>query len=328
MQVARQACFSCAKRAPPPEKAAARLPTTKKSRAPGKHAQRRRISRAGRACASAAARGAFRFETTQKTKRAGAFAFTQRARRRKGEGEAAAQRFCWRAVPKGAVFLGTPQGRCGQAHMIKSKLQHDQPGIRHANCESDTRIGPSTDLDGRPALVAFRGRSRASSPASNESEGDEHERSRVACHPPSCTVDRTISCRISCHITFFSCHISWKTELNVFACLYQKVVRIGRSSTFLFVITANCEGMETNCTGKSAPISSLKSRTFFFKKLCGFSNNQFSEMPNGGLSHTTNAPRARSGGAPRAPGRLGRAWGCVRTAQEHGGHSCALGWCS
>ena len=30
---------------------------------------------------------------------------------RKGEGEAAAQRFCWRAAPKGAVFLGTPQGR-------------------------------------------------------------------------------------------------------------------------------------------------------------------------------------------------------------------------
>ena len=44
-------------------------------------------------------------------------------------------------------------------------------------------------------------------------------------------------------------------------------------------------------------------------------------MPNGGLSHTTNAPRARSGGAPRAPGRLGGARGCVRTAQEHGGHS-------
>ena len=78
-------------------------------------------------------RGAFRFETTQKTKRGRSFAFTQRARRRKGEGEAAEQRFCWRAAPKGAVFLGTPQGRCGQAHMIKSKLQHDQPGIRHAN---------------------------------------------------------------------------------------------------------------------------------------------------------------------------------------------------
>ena len=125
--------FFVYQRAPPPEKAAARLPTTKKSRALGKHAQRRRISRAGRAYAPVAARGAFRFETTQKTKRGRSFAFTQRARRRKGEGEAAEQRFCWRAAPKGAVFLGTPQGRCGQAHMIKSKLQHDQPGIRHAN---------------------------------------------------------------------------------------------------------------------------------------------------------------------------------------------------
>ena len=111
VRVARRACFLCAKRAPPPEKAAARLPTTKKSRALGKHAQRRRISRAGRACAPVAARGAFRFETTQKTKRGRSFAFTQRARRRKGEGEAAEQRFCWRAAPKGAVFLGTPQGR-------------------------------------------------------------------------------------------------------------------------------------------------------------------------------------------------------------------------
>ena len=36
------------------------------------------------------------------------------------------------------------------------------------NCESDTRIDPWRDLDGRPALVVFRGRSRASSPASNE----------------------------------------------------------------------------------------------------------------------------------------------------------------
>ena len=183
VRVARRACFLCAKRAPPPEKAAARLPTTKKSRALGKHAQRRRISRAGRACAPVAARGAFRFETTQKTKRGRSFAFTQRARRRKGEGEAAEQRFCWRAAPKGAVFLGTPQGRCGQAHVVKSKLQHDQPGIRHANWESHTRIGPRTNLDSRPALVAFRCRSRASSPASNESEGDEDEESHVACHP-------------------------------------------------------------------------------------------------------------------------------------------------
>ena len=38
---------------------------------------------------------------------------TQRARIRKGEDEAAAQRFCGRAAPKGAVFLATPQGRCG-----------------------------------------------------------------------------------------------------------------------------------------------------------------------------------------------------------------------
>ena len=55
VRVARRACFLCAKRAPPPpEKAAARIPTTKKSRALGKHAQRRRISRAGRACAQLA----------------------------------------------------------------------------------------------------------------------------------------------------------------------------------------------------------------------------------------------------------------------------------
>ena len=101
--------------------------------------------------------------------------------------------------------------------MTKSKLQHDQPGIRHANCESDTRIGPRTDLDGRPALVVFRGRSRASPPASNESEGEEHEESHVACHPSafSCTVNRTISSRNSCHVTFFSCHISWKAEYRI-----------------------------------------------------------------------------------------------------------------
>ena len=54
--------FLFARRAPPPEKAAARLPTTKKSHALGKHAQCRRISRAGRACVPVAARGAFRFE--------------------------------------------------------------------------------------------------------------------------------------------------------------------------------------------------------------------------------------------------------------------------
>ena len=117
-----------------------------------------------------------------------------------------------------------------------------------------------------------------------------------------------------------------ETELIVFACLCRKVVRIGRSSTVLFVITANRGGMETNRTGKSVPNSSLKSQTFFFqKKLRGISNNRFSEVLNGGLSHTTNAPPARSGGAPRAPGRLGGARGCVRTAQEHGGHSRALG---
>ena len=102
-------------------------------------------------------------------------------------------------------WVPAPQGRCGQVHMTKSKLQHDQPGIRHANCESDTRIGPRMDLDGRPALVVFRGRSRASSPASNEPEGDEHEESHVAGHPSafSCTANRTISSRNSCHITFF-----------------------------------------------------------------------------------------------------------------------------
>ena len=172
----------------------------------------------------------------------------------KGEGEAAAQRFCWRAAPKGAVFLGTPQGRCGQAHMIKSKLQHDQPGIRHANYESDTRIGPRTDLGGRPALVAFRGRSRASSPASNESEGDEHEQSHVACHPSSCTANRTISSRISCHITFFRAtsagtrepstieedSLGWKTELIVLACLYRKVAIAGNSNSA--AVAASCGG--------------------------------------------------------------------------------------
>ena len=43
----------------------------------------------------------------------------------------AAQRcFCGRAAPKGAVILSTPPGRCGQAHMIKSKLQHDKPATR------------------------------------------------------------------------------------------------------------------------------------------------------------------------------------------------------
>ena len=160
-----------------------------------------------------------------------------------------------------------------------------------------------------------------------ERVGGRRARGEPRCVPPfSCTVNRTVSSRISCHITFFSCHISWKTELIVFACLYRKVVRIGRSSTVLFVITANRGGMETNRTGKSSPNSSLKSRTFFFEKIRGVSNKSLSEMLNGGLSHTTNAPRARSGGAPRAPGRLGGARGCVRTAQEHGGHSRALGW--
>ena len=40
--------------------------------------------------------------------------------------------------------------------------------------------------------------------------------------PFGCTVNRTISRSISCHITFFSCHISWKAELIVLACLYIK----------------------------------------------------------------------------------------------------------
>ena len=63
VRVARRAYFLCARRAPPPEKAAARQPTTKKICALGKHAQRRRISRARRACARpVAAHGAFRFE--------------------------------------------------------------------------------------------------------------------------------------------------------------------------------------------------------------------------------------------------------------------------
>ena len=60
-------------------------------------------------------------------------------------------------------------------------------GIRHANRESGTRIGPRTDLDGRSALVDFCCRSRAASPASNEPEGDEHEESHVACHHFTCT---------------------------------------------------------------------------------------------------------------------------------------------
>ena len=137
VRVARRACFLCAKRAPPPEKSAARLPTTKKSRALGKHAQRRRISRAGRACAPVAARGAFRFEH-KRQREAGAFTFTQRARRRKGEGEAAAQRFCWRAAPKGAVFLGTPQGELAVVerrapHAHRRAPQHKaRPGVRDA----------------------------------------------------------------------------------------------------------------------------------------------------------------------------------------------------
>ena len=159
-----------------------------------------------------------------------------------------------------------------------------------------------------------------------ERVGGRRARGEPRCVPPfSCTVNRTISSRISCHITFFSCHISWKTELIVFACLYRKVVRIGRSSTVLFVITANPGGMETNRTGKSVPNSSLKSRTFFPRKApWRFEQLISEEVLNGGLSHTTNAPRVRPGGAPRVPGRLGRARGCVRTAQEHGGHSRAL----
>ena len=80
VRVARQAWSLCARRAPPPEKAAARLPTTKQSRALGKHAQRHLISRAGRACAPVAARGAFRFEH-KRQREAGAFTFTQRARK-------------------------------------------------------------------------------------------------------------------------------------------------------------------------------------------------------------------------------------------------------
>ena len=70
----------------------------------------------------------------------------------------------------------------------------------------------------------------------------------------------------------------------------------------------------------------LKATDVFSQKIRGVSNKSLSEMMlNGGLSHTTTAPRARWGCAPRVSGRLGHSRGCVRTAQEHGGHSRALG---
>ena len=64
----------------------------------------------------------------------------------------AAQRFCGRAAPKGAVFLATPQGRCGQAHMIKSKLQHDQPATR-AQAKDGTYMQTRRSLDNAAPFI-------------------------------------------------------------------------------------------------------------------------------------------------------------------------------
>ena len=132
-----------------------------------------------------AACGAFRFEH-KRQREAGAFTFTQRARRKEMRGRGGGAALLLEGGAERRRVPGYPSGalrRCGQAHMAKSKFQHAQPGIRHANWESHTRIGPRTNLDSRHALVAFRCRSRAPFPASNESEGDEHEESHVACHP-------------------------------------------------------------------------------------------------------------------------------------------------
>ena len=118
VRVARRACFLCAKRAPPPEKAAARLPTTKKKCALGKHAQRRRISRAGRACAPVVARGAFclPFRNNTKDKESPRIrvhtARTKKERRGRGGGaalllEGGAERCRVPGYPSGALRPGT-----------------------------------------------------------------------------------------------------------------------------------------------------------------------------------------------------------------------------
>ena len=96
----------------------------------------------------------------------------------------------------------------------------------------------------------------------------------------------------------------WKAELNAVACFYRKLVRIGRSSTLLFVVTANCGGMETNCTGKSSPNSSLKPRTVSFKKYVAFR-----ELPEIGLSW------CRSHSTTTLPGAIGRRPSGARAAR-------------
>ena len=139
VRVARRACFLCAKRAPPPEKSAARLPTTKKSRALGKHAQRRRISRAGRACAPVAARGAFRFEH-KRQREAGAFTFTQRARRKEMRGRGGGAALLLEGGAERRRVPGYPSGtlRPGTYNQIKVATrptgnQTRELLIRHAN---------------------------------------------------------------------------------------------------------------------------------------------------------------------------------------------------
>ena len=80
----------------------------------------------------------------------------------------------------------------------------------------------------------------------------------------------------------------------------------------MFVITANCEGTETNCTGKSASNSSLKSRTFFSKNSVAFQTTNFlrcqmvaSHTPPMRPGRGREAPSGRQGGSG-VPGGVSR----------------------
>ena len=124
-------------------------------------------------------------------------------------------------------------------------------------------------------------------------------------------MNRAISSRISCHITFFSCHISWKTELIVLACLY-----IEKSLELVELWHARTPSSES----RGVPHQSQPNGRF-----AGFQENQApgfqkpSEVSNSpGRARLTGGLRARNSQRPQT-----RTW-------RRTGHHPAVGnrrWC-
>ena len=210
MRVARRACFLCAKRAPPPtEKAAARLPTTKKSRALGPGQTRTTPpDLASRACLCPrrSTRGLpFRNNTKDKERPRIRVHTARTKKERRGRGGGAA--LLLEGGAERCRVPGYPSGtlRPGTYNQIKVATrptgnQTRELLIRHANRPQD---GPRRQTRARRLP-----RSIASIFPRLERVGGRRARGESRCVPPF-QLHREpydFSSRISCHITFFVPH--------------------------------------------------------------------------------------------------------------------------